>query len=407
MTSPKEMADRFYNRHPLRWYLMLWLGLVYSWAINWPARPIQAVLLFTGLMLVHSAGHWFSWRLAGAKRRHIVLYSLAQIGLVVTISMVTHNPLITMSLYVALAGMTVILWGQVRPAIGIVVGYLALTIISVTVFTPEYANLTTTLTVVTPLILFVGGGAILFLQQYNERARTQQLLSELETAHRQLAEYADQVEDLTLAAERRRMARELHDTLAQGLAGLILQLEAASSHLAEGRTERTQAIMQQAMIRARGTLAEARQAIADLRQDYPGQSDLAETIRAEVERFTTATGIPCTLELNPAIVLPQEWQDHARRVVSEGLTNVARHAQANQVWVTVGEHENEVEIQVRDNGIGFDPAAVETMAGHYGLPGMRERARLAGGALIVASRPGRGTTLNFRLPLRLVADNHR
>ena len=82
-----------------------------------------------------------------------------------------------------------------------------------------------------------------------------ELLAELETANRQLTEYAARVEDLTIAAERQRMARELHDTLSQGLAGLILQLEAADAHLAANRPERARGILEQSMEKARGTPA--------------------------------------------------------------------------------------------------------------------------------------------------------
>jgi len=100
-----------------------------------------------------------------------------------------------------------------------------------------------------------------------------ELLAELESANRQLTEYAARVEDLTIAAERQRMARELHDTLSQGLAGLILQLEAADAHLAADRPERARGILEQSMEKARGTLKEARQVIDDLRQ--PAGHDLA------------------------------------------------------------------------------------------------------------------------------------
>jgi two-component system, NarL family, sensor histidine kinase YdfH len=401
---PEIIEDKFSSWRPLRWYLILWLGLVYLWAISWP-QPTRALALFTALMLAHGVGHWFSWSLVGTNRRRLLLYSAAQIGLIVLISMVTHNSLVTLSLYVALAGMTIVLLGQVRLALVTVIIYLVLTTASIMLIIPEYNNLTIMVMIVVPLTLFVGGGAALFLQQVNERARTRALLNELEAAHRQLAEYAGRVEDLTLAAERQRMARELHDTLAQGLAGLILQLEAASSHLSGGRPERTQMIMQQAMARARTTLAEARQVIDDLRQGQVNPPDLTAAIRAEVDRFTTATGIPCALDLALPDAWPETWFDPARRVVAEGLLNVARHARASQVWVTAVCLENRLEIQVRDNGVGFDPAAVEAQPGHYGLLGMRERVRLAGGTLEIISTPGQGTTLRLGLPLSLTADN--
>jgi NarL family two-component system sensor histidine kinase YdfH len=251
------------------------------------------------------------------------------------------------------------------------------------------------------ITLFVVVYVVLYLRQVEARERVQVLLQELETAHRQLAEYATQVEDLTLVAERQRMARELHDTLTQGVAGLILQLEAVNAHLVDGRSGRAQEIVQQALSRARDTLAGARRAIGDLREESPTPREFSAAARKEINRFTTATGIPCTLDLSLPTVLPDMLSEHALRIVTEGLTNVARHAQANQVWARLaGVYDDWLEIEVRDDGVGFDPVVMANRAGHYGLLGMRERARLAGGTLDIKSAPGEGTKLLLRLPLR-------
>jgi len=84
--------------------------------------------------------------------------------------------------------------------------------------------------------------------------------------------------------------------------------------------------------------------------------------------------------------------------VSEGLNNVAQHAHARQAWVRVADGDGALDVQVRDDGIGFDPASVAEQSGHYGLLGLRERARLAGGNLEILSAPGEGTTLHLHLP---------
>src|SRR5512141_2059623 len=97
---------------------------------------------------------------------------------------------------------------------------------------------------------------------------------------KQLTEYAAQVEDLTIANERQRIARELHDTLSQGLAGLILQLEAADAHLSNKNSEQAQTIVTNAMAQARVTLADARHAIDDLRQS--SRDDLDSALRLEI-----------------------------------------------------------------------------------------------------------------------------
>ena len=196
------------------------------------------------------------------------------------------------------------------------------------------------------------------------------------------------------------MARELHDTLSQGLAGLILQLDAADAHLGSSRPERARAIVQQAMEQARATLADARRAIDDLRQAAPKSPDLATTLRQETDRFTAATGIPVQLEINlPATLADAPILETGLRILAEGLTNAARHAHASQVHLRLAQDGDCLDFLLQDNGVGFDPEAAADQAGHYGLLGMSERARLAGGTLEVTSRPGSGTTLHLCLPV--------
>ncbi|MEZ4643647.1 MAG: sensor histidine kinase [Chloroflexota bacterium] len=247
----------------------------------------------------------------------------------------------------------------------------------------------------TLLIIFI----VMYRRQSEAREESQHLLAELAATNRQLADYAAQVENLTLAAERQRMARELHDTLAQGVAGLILQLEAANNHLENGRFPRAQTIIQQSMRRARTTLADARAAIDDLRLD---ERSLAETIQRHVDRFTQATGIPCHLTLNLAdeTAVPPTIAEHAGRMISESLTNITRHAQANNVWLTVAQTAAHITIEVRDDGVGFDMETA-VRAGHYGLLGMRERARLVGGEFTIDSEPNKGSQLTIHLPMEV------
>jgi two-component system, NarL family, sensor histidine kinase YdfH len=246
-----------------------------------------------------------------------------------------------------------------------------------------------------PMSFFVVIYVVLYSRQAEARRQAQRLLGDLEGANRQLTEYAARVEDLTIAAERERMARELHDTLSQGLAGLILQLEAADAHLSANHPERARSILEQSMGKARDTLREARQAIDALRQ--PAGGDLAEAIDREVERFNQATGEACEPSIELKEGVPEPVSDTAIRVISEGLTNIARHARARNVTLRVADAGGEMAIEIRDDGVGFDPQAVQT--GHYGLLGMRERVRLAGGKLEVQSEAAKGTCILVHLPL--------
>jgi NarL family two-component system sensor histidine kinase YdfH len=197
--------------------------------------------------------------------------------------------------------------------------------------------------------------------------------------------------------ERQRLARDLHDTLAQGVAGFIMQVEAANAQLTQDHVALAHDILQQALDGARATLAEARGAIDDLRT-LTSAHDLAALMEQEIQRFRHATGLPCTVDLTALALVPAALDEPAMRAVREGLTNVARHAQAAQVWVRVVCRDQMLAVEVQDDGIGFDPPTLTTRAGHYGLTGLQEQARLAGGALEVTSAPGRGTTICLCIP---------
>ena len=368
--------------------------------------PLGRLPLYGLLLALHLGLHWLSG-LVAERPRWRELYLLGQGGLAFILVLISQRPELVLTLYVALIAETLGVFGLTRLAAVGVVGYSLLTFVSLYVLggQPLVAEWTSpAISTITLFIIFM----VLYWRQSEARERSQALLAELETAHHQLADYAVQVENLTLATERQRMARELHDTLAQGVAGLVLQLEAANNHLENGRIPRAQTIIQQSMKRARGTLAEARAAIDDLRS---GDGSLAEAVQRHTNRFTQATGIPCHLTLalgtetlglsETDAAIPTTVAGHAERIISESLTNITRHAQAENVWLSVVHSAEQLNLEIRDDGVGFN---VETAvrAGHYGLLGMRERTRLINGTFAITSEPGKGTQLSITLPLEAI-----
>jgi NarL family two-component system sensor histidine kinase YdfH len=300
-------------------------------------------------------------------------------------------------LYLGLVGVSVGMLGSARRIVAGVLGVLAVSAINYYLITRGTGMAWWALAII-PMAVFVVIYVVLYSRQSAARDKAQRLALELEAANRRLTEDADRIEDLTLAAERQRMARELHDTLAQGLAGLVLQLEAADLHLAGGRPDRAQTIVQQAMTRARAALAESRRAIDGLRTQLP--DDLEETIPAEVEHFTSTTGVPCTLEMSVPKPLTEAIRDLIFRSVAEGLTNIARHARARRARVSIRRSGDALEIAIADDGMGFDAARDSERMGHYGLTGLRERARQAGGSLEIESGAGKGTILKMHIPIK-------
>ncbi len=402
MNKPSAQPDYFCDSpediqevRPFYWVLMIVLLAMYAWALVLsPARrePLR-LIPFTILMVVHAGLHWTSPNLT-VRRRWLIPYLVLQGALVFVITLIAGNQGITIGLYLGLAGEAVGILEDLRLSAIAVAAYLVMAALNFALL-GGWETVGWFVLVVAPMGLFVTVYVMMFNRQAKERDRATRLLRELETAHRQLAEYAAQAEDLTRAAERQRMARELHDTLAQGLAGLVLQLEALQANLEKGDTHKAGLIAGQAKDRARAALSEARSAIDDLRAQ--SGSALAETIRAEAERFSAATGIPCALQVPPSIKLAEQEAEHARRFVSEGLTNVARHARASHASVSLKLRDGLAEIEVCDDGVGLKPSGAVGESGHYGLLGLRERARLAGGKLDIESAPGRGTRLVLSL----------
>jgi NarL family two-component system sensor histidine kinase YdfH len=367
------------------------LALVENPALRQPGPAI----LFTSLMILHAALHWtlaLSPVLHTSTRR--VFYILGQGLLAFIITYLSQNIGMVFALYMALIGEALGFLGLSRWGILAVLYYLSLSLINFLLLNDTGGALFWLLTII-PVVIFVGMYVTLYLRQTEAREKAQSLAEELEAANQKLTRYAAEVEDLTVANERQRMARELHDTLSQGLAGLILQLEAVDAHLANNHREKAQAIIANAMVQARSTLADARRAIDDLRQ--PARDNLDSALRLEVSRFTRATGIPAGFQSDPIPPLPEPVKETVVRIVTEALTNTAHHARAQHLEIYVHVKEEELSITVKDDGVGFDLSTIPS--GHYGLLGMQERVRLVNGCFEIKSEAGRGTTLLVQIPL--------
>lgn len=341
--------------------------------------------LFIILMTAHITLHWNVARII-QKPANKVWYILGQAILAFISIQLSENVGMVFALYMALIGETIGFLGvNWRGALAIIF-FLVLSLANFMLFTNTTSAVYWLATAI-PVVIFVSLYVVLYTRQAEAREQAQALADEL-------SEYVAKVEDLTIANERQRMARELHDTLSQGLAGLILQLEAADAYLGHDRPERAREIVQQSMETARSVLGDARDAISDLRHE---SAELEDSLRLEISHFTEATGIPCTFQLDLSQPITDSVRETVIRAVAESLTNVARHAKANSSSVSVTSNEHEIKVEIKDDGIGFDPNAVAT--GHYGLLGMQERARLNRGRLEVRSEAGKGTQLVLTLPI--------
>jgi two-component system, NarL family, sensor kinase len=204
--------------------------------------------------------------------------------------------------------------------------------------------------------------------------------------------------------ERNRLARELHDTLAQGMAGIAMQLETAEAFLEEQEnTHRVHSAVHQALISTRQNLEEARRSVLDLRAAPLEGSSLPEALERLVENLQHRaslgnTGLQIECQFTGANQpLPARLEVGLYRIAQEALENTLRHAQAHKAVLELIISPAAVTLCVVDDGQGFDPTHIPP--GHFGLVGLKERVRLLGGDLELQSSPGCGTALTVKIPL--------
>ena len=203
--------------------------------------------------------------------------------------------------------------------------------------------------------------------------------------------------EMAVLNERNRMAREIHDTLAQGFTGIVLQLEAAEQALNEN-TEEAQEHLNLARELARESLNEARRSVWALRPQLLEQSPLITTLRQQIEKFTRDSGVPAKFNVDrEKHTLPPDVENALLRICQEALTNVERHARASQVEVMLAFEDGAVKLSVHDNGKGFNPNISKN--NRFGLISMRERVRLLGGTMEIKSEKQKGTLLEVKIPL--------
>ena len=199
--------------------------------------------------------------------------------------------------------------------------------------------------------------------------------------------------------ERNRLAREIHDTLAQNLTATGLQIESAEALLeSDADPDRVRAALERALSLNQANLEEARRSVLDLRAAPLEDRSLPDALKDLVDRWETETGVATKFRsVNGSRPLPPGVEAAVYRVGQEALNNVARHAGAGRVTVRLVATPERVSLLVEDDGRGFDPSRVAE--DRHGIVGMRERAGSVSGNLRVESLPGGGTRVELSVPL--------
>ncbi|MGH7643040.1 MAG: histidine kinase [Candidatus Dormibacteria bacterium] len=256
--------------------------------------------------------------------------------------------------------------------------------------------------VVVPLQVTGAGVGYLVLHQAQVPGRTQIEMLEvvggqLALALRNAQLFADTQEMATLN-ERNRIAREIHDTLAHGLTGILVQLQAADGWL-DREPSRARRAVDHATELARSSLQEARRSVWDLRPKALQRTDLAAAIREELVRVHERSQVRTSIDvrgLRQSRLAPRV-EVAAFRIVQESISNALHHGRPTAIAVKVTQQNGQVRLEITDNGAGFDPGAT-AREGAFGLTSMRERAAASGGTVEVTSRLGQGTQVVLRVP---------
>jgi signal transduction histidine kinase len=253
------------------------------------------------------------------------------------------------------------------------------------------------------LAAFAIGAWMQRAQELEHRARLtlltelEQSRASLEEANYQLQVYAGTVEQLAVANERNRLARDLHDILGYTLATVVVKAEAAK-RLIPTDPARAREELDRLQELSRDGLSEVRRSVAGLRDAAAAAGVWHEAMGQFVDRFAVETGLCITHEFAP---LPERHNPALEmclfRVIQEALTNVARHAHASRVTIMLVVAEASALLTIEDDGVGAGPS-VPAAAG-FGVRGMRERVEHLGGRLVFSSRRGQGTRVHASIPL--------
>ncbi|MGI5285204.1 sensor histidine kinase [Nonomuraea polychroma] len=257
-------------------------------------------------------------------------------------------------------------------------------------------------------VLIASATGLIFRTIVDQNDRYKTMIGELKDKSAKLAALAEdnanlhaqllsQAREAGVLEERQRMAREIHDTIAQGLTAILTQVEAAEAAVGED-VSAARSRLDTVRTVARESLTEARRSVQALR---PGplrhEAELASVIRDFAEKWARSTGVAAAVRVTgDPRPLHVEVETSLLRVAQEALHNVAKHASADRVQVTVSYMEDVVALDVRDNGRGF--AAEATNGGGFGLMAMRQRVTRLAGNFVIETAPGEGTGICTTVP---------
>jgi signal transduction histidine kinase len=384
----------------------LWTALFYAAVIvsTWlmlldddRQAPVWVALLLTGILLLwHGGGLELAYRKSDVLDNPALFPFVVIIGVIVLwFALVNISP----AYYFTLFG----LFGQVFRHLPLRYGVIAVLILTGFIIYEQLAGAGATFSLTDPTIwvfLLTALGAIVLgvwiTAIIGQSMRRRQLIEQLEATQ---AELAAAERRAGILEERQRLARDIHDTLAQGFTSIVMHLEAADQSLPDD-LETLQKHLDRARETARTSLEQARRVVHALRPHSLDRRSLPDAIERTALRWQEETGIPLTTTTTgDPIPLHPDIEVTLLRATQEALANIRKHARATAVQLTLSYIDDVVVLDVQDNGVAFAGAAASPLSGGYGLQAMRERAEQCGGSVTVESEPGEGTTVVVSIPI--------
>jgi signal transduction histidine kinase len=404
-TSPAPAASRFerWDRRLVDWCPYVTLAVSAVLSLAWSSDPAGERLVTAGLVALAALwvflGYTRAPRPRQAHRARMIVYFIGLLAIASVLAL--REYVFFIFLITGFFHATVL-----RPWPLVIVGVFATSVLVNTVIgglpnTTEWWTIWVAIIVIQTLA--IGGGALLGERLAEQSEQRRQTVARLEAALEQNAGLHAQL--LTLAREagvldeRQRMAGEIHDTIAQGLTGVVTQLEAAEQ--ASARPEDWQRHVRNAIGLARDSLSEARRSVEGSRPERLETARLPDALAEVARQWSELNGVPVEVTTTGDVQpLHPEVEVALLRTTQEALANVAKHANASRAWLTLSYMGDVVTLDVRDDGIGFKvPAKPDDVRGAgFGLSAMRQRVNRVAGTLAIESEPGGGTAVSARVP---------
>jgi|GEM_PF-1832104 len=246
-------------------------------------------------------------------------------------------------------------------------------------------------------IIFGLLGTSLVSRYARQTKRAEDLLAQLQATQLELETAHQNEKDLAVAEERIRLARDLHDSVTQSLYSVTLYAQAAADLLSAGEIDTAAQHLRDLSETAQQAMREMRLLIFELRRPALDQDGLVAALQARLDAVERRGGLQTELQVQGCPQLPQAVQAELYAIAQEALNNVLKHSHAKNIRVILHCQDGLIELQICDDGVGFEPTAIQPSGG-FGIAGMRERARKIAATLQIDSAPGQGARLIVRLP---------